>query len=79
MGVGKETVEKILQAEYKEEMNLGDAIKLAVKSLVKALETRGEQPRIKIAVVPAATKKLKMLTEGEIEAYRRSIEGSGAQ
>ena len=79
VGVGKETVEKILQAEYKEELNLGDAIKLAVKSLVKALETRGEQPRIKIAVVPAATKKLKMLTTTEIDAHRRRIEGSGAQ
>ncbi len=79
VGVGKETVEKILKAEYKEEMNLGDATKLAVKLLVKALETRGEQPRIKIAVVPAATKKLKMLTAAEIEAHRRSVEGSGAQ
>jgi proteasome alpha subunit len=79
VGVGKETVEKIFKAEYKEEMNLGDAIKLAVKSLVKALEARGEQPRIKIAVVPAATKKLKMLTDAEIDAHRRSIEGSGAQ
>lgn len=79
VGVGKETVEKILKAEYKKEMNLEDATKLAVKSLVKTLEAREEHPRIKIAVVPAATKKLKMLTAAEIEAHRRNIEGSGAQ
>jgi proteasome alpha subunit len=79
VGVGKETVEKILKAEYREDMSLDEAIKLAVKSLVKALEARGEQPRIKIAVVPAATKKVRMLTDEEIAAYRKSIEGSGAQ
>lgn len=79
VGVGKETVEKILKAEYKEEMNLEDATKLVVKSLVKAFEAREEHPRIKIAVVPAATKKLKMLTVAEIEAHQRNIEGSGAQ
>ncbi len=79
VGVGKETVEKILKAEYKDEMNLEDATKLVVKSLVKALEAREEHPRIKIAVVPAATKKLKMLTVAEIEAHQRNIEGSGAQ
>ena len=60
-------------------MNLEDATKLAVKSLVKTLEAREEHPRIKIAVVPATTKKLKMLTAAEIKAHRRNIEGSGAQ
>ena len=60
-------------------MNLGDTTKLAVKLLVKAIEARGEKPRIKIAVVPAATKKLKMLTDVEIGVHQRSIEGSGAQ
>ncbi|MGD8505833.1 MAG: archaeal proteasome endopeptidase complex subunit alpha [Candidatus Bathyarchaeota archaeon] len=79
VGVGKETVEKILKAEYKEDMKLNDAIKLTVKSLIKTLEERGEQPRIKIAVVPTATKKLKMLSDAEIGTHQRSTEGSGAQ
>jgi proteasome alpha subunit len=79
VGVGKETVEKIFKAEYREDMSLEEAIKLAIKSLIKTLEARGEQPRIKIAVIPVTTKKVRMLTDKEIEAYRRSIEGSGAQ
>ncbi len=73
VGVGKETVEGILNTEYDEKSDLESAIKLAIKSLVKAQEARGEQPRVQIAVVPATTKKMKMLTEEEIETYRKSI------
>jgi proteasome alpha subunit len=73
VGVGKETVEGILKTEYDEKSDLETATKLAIKSLVKAQESRGEQPRVKIAVIPATTKKMKMLTEEEIETYRKSM------
>jgi proteasome alpha subunit len=73
VGVGKETVEGILKTEYDEKLDLESVTKLAIKSLVKAQEARGEQPRVKIAVVPIATKKIKMLTEEEIETYRKAI------
>jgi len=76
VGVGKETVEGILKTEYNEKLDIETTTKLAIKALVKAQEARGEQPRVKIAVIPAATKKMKMLTEDEIETYRKGIEGS---
>jgi len=76
VGVGKETVEGILKAEYNEKLDIETATKLAIKVLVKAQEARGEQPRVKIAVIPAATKKMRSLTEEEIETYRKGIEGS---
>jgi len=76
VGVGKETVEGILKTEYDEKLDLETATKLAIKALVKAQEARGEQPRVKISVIPAATKKMKTLTEEEIEKYQKSIEGS---
>jgi len=79
VGIGKETVEGILKTDYKENLDLDLAAKLAVKSLVKAQEARGEPPRVKIAVIPATTRKLKMLTDEEIENHRRSTEGSGAK
>jgi proteasome alpha subunit len=78
VGIGRETVEGILKEEYREDMSLDEAIKLAVKCLTRALEVRGEQPRIKITVIPSATKKLRMLSDKEIEAYQRGLEGSGA-
>lgn len=77
VGVGRETVINILKTEYHENMKLDEAIKLAIKCLVKALEAREQSTRVKISVIPSATKKLKELTDKEIEAYRRGIEGSG--
>jgi len=77
VGIGRETVESILKEEYREDMSLDEAIKLAVKCLTKALEARGEPKRVKINVIPSATKKLRMLTDEEIETYQRGLEGSG--
>ena len=78
VGIGRETVENILKTEYKEDLTLDSAVKLAVKCLVKALEARGEAPRLKIAVIPTATKKLRMFTNEEIEGYQKGLQGSGA-
>ncbi len=74
VGAGRETVMAILKDEYRENMNLKEAISLAVKCLVKALEVRQLQPRIKIAVVPAATKKFEMLSESEIGNYIKGLD-----
>jgi len=74
-GAGRETVVGILREEYKENMKLEDATKLAVKCLAKALEARQLPPRMKIAVIPSETKKMEMLSDSEIEAY---VKESGA-
>ncbi len=79
VGIGRETVENILKTEYKEDLTLDSAVKLAVKCLVKALDARGEAPRLKIAVIPTATKRLRMFTDEEIEGYQKGLQGSGAQ
>jgi len=73
IGIGRETVEGILKAEYKEDLSLDSATKLAIKCLVKSLETRGEAPRLKIALIPVATKKLRMLADEEIEDYQKGL------
>lgn len=72
-GAGKETVIKILREEYREEMSLEDTIKLTVKCLVKALEARQLPPRIKIAVIPSATKKMEMLRNDKIGEYLKDL------
>jgi len=76
VGIGRETAEGILKAEYREDLRLDEAIKLAIKCLVKALEARGETPRVKMVVIPSETKRLRTLTDEEIENHRRTIEGS---
>lgn len=69
MGAGRETVLNILKEEYREDMSLEDAIRLAVKCLTKALEARQLAPRIKIAVIPSTTKKMEMLSDEKIKGY----------
>lgn len=68
-GVGKETAEEILRKEYREDMSLEDGIRLVVKCLVQSQEPKRENVRIKIAVVPRKTKKIRMLTDEEILPY----------
>ena len=77
VGIGRETVEGILKEEYREDLSLDEAVKLAVKSLTRALEARGEPKRIKISIIPAETKKFQPLTDDKIEAIQRGLEGSG--
>ncbi|MCJ7762533.1 proteasome subunit alpha, partial [Candidatus Bathyarchaeota archaeon] len=76
LGAGRETVLAILKDEYREEMSLEENTKLTVKCLVKALEARQLPLRIKIAVIPAATKKMEMLTDETIEGYIKELGSS---
>jgi len=69
VGAGRETVMNILKEEYREDMSLEDAVKLAVKCLVKTLEARQLPLRIKVAVIPSATKKMEMLGDEKVEGY----------
>jgi proteasome alpha subunit len=66
VGIGKETVENILKEEYKEDMSIEETAKLCIKCLVKSLETKGETPRVKIAVIPTVTRRFRMLSDEEI-------------
>ena len=66
----------LLKDEYREDMNLEENTKLAVKCLVKALEARQLPPRIKIATIPAAGKKMEMLTDETVEGYIKELGSS---
>jgi proteasome alpha subunit len=76
VGAGRETALAILKEEYRENMNLEEITKLAVKCLTKALEARQLAPRIKIAVIPSETKKMEMLADDKIEGMIKEL-GAG--
>jgi proteasome alpha subunit len=76
LGAGREIVINILKEEYKEDMKLEDTAKLSAKCLIKALESRQLPPRIKISVIPAATKKLEMLNDNTVEGYIKELGSS---
>ncbi|OYT51132.1 proteasome subunit alpha [Candidatus Bathyarchaeota archaeon ex4484_135] len=69
MGRGRDVVESILKKEYREDMTLDETITLTVKCLLKSIEARGENARVRIAVIPADTRKYRLLTNEEIQAY----------
>lgn len=77
LGIGKEPVEGILQEEYREECKLEEATKLAVRCLVKSMQAREEQPRMKLAVVPSKTKRFELVSDEETEKYLQEVLGSG--
>ncbi|HYA77193.1 MAG TPA: archaeal proteasome endopeptidase complex subunit alpha [Verrucomicrobiae bacterium] len=76
LGAGRETVVSILKEEYREDLSLENSIKLAVKCLVKALDARQLPPRIKIAVIPVATKKMEMLSDDAVDGYIKELGSS---
>ena len=76
LGAGRETVLTILKDEYRENLRLEENTKLTVKCLMKALEARQLPPRIKIAVIPTATKQLQMLTDEKVESYIKELGSS---
>jgi len=71
LGSGREVAEAILKEEYREDLRLDEAVELAVKCLVKAIEARREKLTFRIAVIPSETKRFRMLTAEEIEPYMR--------
>jgi proteasome alpha subunit len=74
VGIGRETVEGVLKEEYREDMNLKETIKLAVKCLKKALQARDEQLRVKISTIPLATKTYETIPDEEVENYMKAVE-----
>jgi proteasome alpha subunit len=73
VGAGKETALAILKEEYKDDLSLEASTKLAVKCLVKSLQARQLLLRIKIAVIPTATKKMEMLSNKTLENYIKEV------
>jgi len=69
VGAGTETVLPILKEMYREDLTLEEGITLAVKCLVKALQARELPLRVKIAVIPVATKKWDMLSDEAVKDY----------
>jgi proteasome alpha subunit len=69
VGAGSETAMATLKEGYRDDLTLQESITLAVKCLKKSLEARQLPPRIKIAVIPTATKKMDLLPDEAVDSY----------
>ncbi|MDG6929214.1 MAG: archaeal proteasome endopeptidase complex subunit alpha [Nitrososphaerota archaeon] len=69
IGGGSEQATELLEQKYKEDMKLEEAISLAVESVKKAGEDKGEPKHVKVAVIDTESRKLRHLSEEEVGKY----------
>lgn len=67
MGAGSDRVTEYLEQKYRPDMNLEEGEVLAVESIYLVSEDKSGTSHIKIAVIDTKTKKLRFLTQEEIE------------
>lgn len=73
IGAGGDAANKILEAEYREDLSLDEAILLALKCTVEISEDKIDAQKIRMAIVPAATRKFQRLTTEEIDKYLKKV------
>lgn len=69
IGSGSDTIREVLEDKYDEEMLLEGAIMLAVECLSKVIEGQLEPKKMRVAVIPAETKKFTVLSHDKIVNY----------
>ena len=69
VGAGSDTVKELLEAEYRDDFSLEQAILLAIKCLSKAVEGKLEPQKIRIVIIPSDTRKFNLLTKQEVKKY----------
>ncbi len=67
IGEGENEVDEVLRKEYKDEMTLGEALKLAVKSIYNFLDKDFSPDRIDIAYIKVSERKFTRMGRAEIE------------
>ncbi len=73
IGEGESEVEDMLHNEYKDSITVDDAIKLALKAIMKALNKNFSIDRIDAAFIKTDTKKLEYLDSTDLEKYMVGI------
>lgn len=73
IGAGADAANEILEAEYRDDLTLEEAILLALKCMVKVVEGEPDGKKIKVAVIPAETKKFRKLSPEEVENYLKKV------
>lgn len=76
IGAGGDAANEILEADYKENMSLDDALNLALKCMSKVLEDKLDAQKIRIATVSASTKQFTKLSQEDVDKYIKRLDTS---
>ncbi|NAZ11370.1 MAG: archaeal proteasome endopeptidase complex subunit alpha [Desulfurococcales archaeon] len=73
IGRGETKIEEVLEKEYKYDMSLDEAVKLAVKALASTSEEKLGPRNIDVAIIPVDTKTYRKLSEDEVSSILSSL------
>ncbi|MCK5601580.1 archaeal proteasome endopeptidase complex subunit alpha [Candidatus Pacearchaeota archaeon] len=73
IGSGGDASNEILEAEYRDNIVLDEAIILALKCMTKVLEGKITPQKVRMAIIPVKTRKFKKLTNEDIAKYLGKI------
>ncbi len=75
IGEGESEVDEVVRKEYKEDMTLNDALRLAVKAIYSFLEKDFNSERIDVAFIRTSERKFTRLSRQEIEKLLEEVRG----
>lgn len=73
IGSGSQTVQELLEKEYKSEMTLDEVIVIALKALKQVIETELDSTKVEIAYCKTDIKEFERLSNEELEEYIKKI------
>jgi len=76
IGAGGDAANEILEAEYKDAISLDESVVLALKCMSKVLEEKIDAQKIRIALIPTATKKFVKLAPADVDKYLKRLESA---
>lgn len=76
IGAGGDAANEILEADYKDSLTLDESVLLALKCMSKVLEEKIDAQKIRIALIPATTKKFTKLPPGDVDKYLKKLESA---
>ncbi|MEM2905534.1 MAG: archaeal proteasome endopeptidase complex subunit alpha [Candidatus Bathyarchaeia archaeon] len=69
LGAGSDAAVELLEAKHRDDMSLDEAIMLSLECLAKTVEGKLDARRVKMAVIGAADKRFRRLTDDEVNGY----------
>jgi len=76
IGAGGDAANEILEAEYKDAISLDESVVLALKCMSKVLEEKIDAQKIRIALIPSATRKFVKLAPADVDKYLKKLESA---
>jgi len=78
IGAGSDGVKETLEAGYKDDLSLDEAVKLSINCLSKVIEGELTPSQIRIAMVPVDTSRFRILPAEEVERYIEAVKSERA-